>query len=139
MLIGKKEASWFSVFARRAATIAGRPVAFAAALGALIVWSLSGPLFGFSDTWQLIINTGTTIVTFLMVFVIQNSQNRDSEAIQVKLDELIRAIEGAQNKLLDLEELGQEEISGIRKEYRRLAADARAGNGHDSDCPPAPA
>jgi len=138
MLIGKKEASWFSVFARRGATAAGRPTAFAVALGTLIVWALSGPFFGFSDTWQLIINTGTTIVTFLMVFVIQNSQNRDAEAIQVKLDEVIRAIDGAQNKLLDLEELEQEEISDIRKEYRRLAANARNGNGHDADCPPAP-
>lgn len=139
MLIGKKEASWFSLFARRAAVAAGKPAAFAAAVAVLILWALSGPIFGFSDTWQLIINTGTTIVTFLMVFVIQNSQNRDSEAIQVKLDELIRAIESAQNKLLDLEELGQDEISGIRKEYSRLAAEARNGSGHDEDCPPAPA
>ncbi len=138
MLIGKRDASWFSVFARRAATAAGRPAAFALAVGALVIWAVSGPIFGFSDTWQLVINTGTTIVTFLMVFVIQNSQNRDSEAIQVKLDELIRVIEGAQNKLLDLEELEQEEISGIRKEYRRLAARARNGDAAKDDCPPAP-
>ncbi|MGH7634389.1 MAG: low affinity iron permease family protein [Gemmatimonadaceae bacterium] len=117
----------------------GSTTAFSLALGTVVVWAVLGPVFKFSDTWQLVINTGTTIVTFLMVFLIQNTQNRDSEAIQVKLDELIRAIEGAQNKLLDLEELGQEEISGIRKEYRRLAADARNGSGHDSDCPPAPA
>jgi low affinity Fe/Cu permease len=139
MLIGKKESSWFSSFAREVATAAGRPGAFALAVAALVAWAVSGPLFGFSDTWQLVINTGTTIVTFLMVFVIQNSQNRDSEAIQVKLDELIRSIEGAQNKLLDLEELEQEQISDIRKEYRRLAADARNGNGSGTDCPPAPA
>ncbi len=138
MLIGKKDTPWFSVFARRAATAAGRPATFALAVGALVVWAVSGPIFGFSDTWQLVINTGTTIVTFLMVFVIQNSQNRDSEAIQVKLDELIRVIEGAQNKLLDLEELEQEEIDGVRKEYRRLAARARNGDAAKDDCPPAP-
>ena len=138
MLIGKKEHTWFSQFARWAAMAAGRPSAFAMATAVLLVWAVSGPIFGFSDTWQLIINTGTTIVTFLMVFIIQNSQNRDSEAIQVKLDELIRAMDGAQNKLLDLEELDQEDISDIRKEYRNLAADARDGNGSGSGCPPAP-
>jgi low affinity Fe/Cu permease len=104
-----------------------------------VLWGVSGPLFGYSDTWQLVINTSTTIVTFLMVFVIQNSQNRDSEAIQVKLDELIRSIKGAHNRLLDLEELEEEEIEQIRKDYRRLAADARNGNGSGTDCPPAPA
>jgi len=139
MLIGKRRKStWFSRFARAVATAAGKPIAFGMATGILIVWAISGPIFGYSDTWQLIINTGTTIVTFLMVFVIQNSQNRDSEAIQVKLDELIRALDGAQNKLLDLEELEQEEITRIRKEYRRLAAQARSSNGRASDCPPAP-
>jgi low affinity Fe/Cu permease len=142
MLIGKKDASWFSRFARWAAMGAGRPGTFAVAVGVLIVWAVSGPLFGFSDTWQLIINTGTTIVTFLMVFIIQNSQNRDAEAIQVKLDELIRSIDGAQNKLLDLEELGQDEIGEVRKEYRRLAAEARNGTGNgtgsDTGSPPAP-
>jgi low affinity Fe/Cu permease len=139
MLIGKKDGSWFSQFARTAATAAGKPSTFMAAVAALLIWGASGPIFGFSDTWQLIINTGTTIVTFLMVFVIQNSQNRDSEAIQVKLDELIRAIDGAQNRLLDLEELEQEDIGRLRKEYRRLASDARNGNGSGSDCPPSPA
>jgi low affinity Fe/Cu permease len=138
MLIGKKQTSWFSSFARQIAVAAGRPGAFALAVGALVIWGISGPIFGFSDTWQLVINTGTTIVTFLMVFVIQNSQNRDSEAIQVKLDELIRSIEGAQNKLLDLEELDQGEISDVRKEYRRLAAEARSSNGSSTGCPPAP-
>ena len=91
-----------------------------------------------SDTWQLVINTGTTIVTFLMVFVIQNSQNRDSEAIQVKLDELIRSIDGAQNRLLDLEELEEGEIERLRKEYRNLAAKARDSEGSGTDCPPPP-
>jgi low affinity Fe/Cu permease len=89
------------------------------------VWAITGPIFKFSDTWQLVINTGTTIVTFLMVFLIQNSQNRDTGAIQTKLDELIRAIEGAHNALLDLEELDEDEIEHIRKNYRELATHAR--------------
>jgi len=139
MLIGKKDRSWFSRFARWTSTAAGRPAAFAAAAGALLLWAVSGPIFGFSDTWQLVINTGTTIVTFLMVFVIQNSQNRDSEAIQVKLDELIRCIDGAQNRLLDLEELEEEEIEKLRKDYGHLASIARNGSGAGTDCPPSPA
>ena len=125
MAIGKAKRTSFSEFARAASHLAGRPIAFAAAVGVVLVWAITGPLFGFSDTWQLVINTGTTIITFLMVFVIQNSQNRDSEAIQVKLDELIRCIEGAQNRLLDLEELEEDEIEKVRSEYRRLASDAR--------------
>ena len=104
----------------------------------VIVWAITGPMFGFSDTWQLVINTGTTIVTFLMVFAIQASQNRDSEAIQVKLDELIRSIEGAQNSLLDLEELEESEIERLRKKYRDLASKARESEGAGTDCPPAP-
>jgi low affinity Fe/Cu permease len=139
MLISKKETTWFSAFAHHAAMWAGKPVAFASAAGILILWAISGPVFGFSDTWQLIINTGTTIVTFLMVFIIQNSQNRDAEAIHVKLDELIRATFGAQNKLLDLEELAQDEIEDVRREYSRLAAEARDGGGSGTDCPKAPA
>ena len=125
MAIGKAKRTSFSEFARAASRLAGRPIAFAAAVGVVLVWAITGPLFGFSDTWQLVINTGTTIITFLMVFIIQNSQNRDSEAIQVKLDELIRCIEGAQNRLLDLEELEEDEIDKVRSEYRRLASDAR--------------
>jgi len=117
--------SWFSIFARKAADWAGRPMMFTAALALIVLWAGSGPVFGYSDTWQLVINTSTTIITFLMVFVIQNSQNRDSEAIQVKLDELIRAIEHANNKLLDLEELDIKSIDEIREDYRRLAAEAR--------------
>jgi low affinity Fe/Cu permease len=89
------------------------------------VWAITGPMFGFSDTWQLIINTGTTIVTFLMVFLIQNTQNRDTEAIQVKLDELIRVTEGAHNALLDLQELEDKELDRIRDQYEKLAGDAR--------------
>jgi low affinity Fe/Cu permease len=91
----------------------------------IIVWIVTGPLFHFSDTWQLVINTGTTIVTFLMVFLIQNTQNRDSEALQVKLDELIRAIDGAHNALLDLEDLEEDELDRIRMNYSNLAKKAR--------------
>ena len=100
-------------------------MAFSIAVGALILWAISGPFFGFSDTWQLVINTGTTIVTFLMVFLIQNTQNRDSEAIQVKLDELIRADKTAHNALLDIEDLEEAELDKIRSDYEALAARAR--------------
>ena len=94
-------------------------------MGVILIWLLTGPMFGFSDTWQLVINTGTTIVTFLMVFLIQNTQNRDTEAIQLKLDELIRATQGAHNALLDLEELEQENLQVFKKKYQALAQDAR--------------
>jgi len=96
------------------------------ALAVILAWVVTGPLFHYSDTWQLVINTGTTIVTFLMVFLIQNTQNRDTEAIQVKLDELIRATRGAHNALLDLEELEEETLESFRKRYQALAAAARA-------------
>jgi low affinity Fe/Cu permease len=115
----------FSRFARWTALMFGNPVAFVVAVLIIIVWALTGPLFHFSDTWQLIINTSTTIVTFLMVFLIQNTQNRDSEAIQLKLDELIRAVEGAHNGLLDIEELTEEELKGLRVRYAKLATTAR--------------
>ena len=117
----------FSHIARRIAALAGRPVVFLAALAAIVLWALSGPLFGFSDTWQLVINTGTTIVTFLMVFLIQNAQYRDAEAVQVKLDELLRVSNGAHNALLDLEELEERDLDLIRASYARLAEKARAG------------
>jgi low affinity Fe/Cu permease len=120
-----KLSSFFTRFAKWTARAAGRPTTFAIALGTLLVWAVSGPLFGFSDTWQLIINTGTTIITFLMVFLIQNTQNRDSEAMHIKLDELIRAIEGAHNALLDLEELEEDELDRIREDYEKLARAAR--------------
>jgi low affinity Fe/Cu permease len=121
----KKSTSWFTQFAKWTARATGQPAAFAIAVSIIFVWAISGPVFGFSDTWQLVINTGTTIVTFLMVFLIQNTQNRDSEAIQVKLDEIIRAIEGADNALLDLEELDEKELDRIREDYEKMAEEAR--------------
>ena len=116
--------SRFTRFAKRTAQLSGRPVAFCLALATIVAWLLSGPIFGFSDTWQLVINTGTTIVTFLMVFLIQNTQNRDTAAIQIKLDELIRVTRG-HNALMDLEELDEEELEGFRRKYEELAARAR--------------
>jgi low affinity Fe/Cu permease len=118
--------------------VSGRPVTFALAVVVIVVWAITGPIFGFSDTWQLVINTGTTIVTFLMVFLIQNTQNRDTEALQVKLDELIRSLEGAHNALLDLEDLDDEQLDAIRANYERLAATARvrlAKGLRDTDVP----
>ena len=120
-----KKSSWFSDFARKTARAAGQPVVFALAGAVIVLWLITGPFFGFSDTWQLIINTGTTIVTFLMVFLIQNTQNRDSEAMHIKLDELIRAVEGAHNSLLNLEDLGEKELDRIRADYIKLAEGAR--------------
>ena len=118
--------AWYSRFAKSAARFCGRPRVFVVALAVILAWVVTGPLFHYSDTWQLVINTGTTIVTFLMVFLIQNTQNRDTEAIQVKLDELIRATRGAHNALLDLEELEEETLESFRKRYQALAAAARA-------------
>ena len=115
----------FSSLARRIAVLAGRPVVFLAAVVSILLWALSGPLFGFSDTWQLVVNTTTTIVTFLMVFLIQNTQNRDTAAIQLKLDELIRATQGAHNALLNLEEIDEEQFERYRRSYEKLAARAR--------------
>ncbi|MFL6281570.1 MAG: low affinity iron permease family protein [Pyrinomonadaceae bacterium] len=120
-----KSTSFFTRFAKWTARATGRPAAFCTAAGIVIVWGLTGPLFKFSDTWQLVINTGTTIVTFLMVFLIQNTQNRDTEALQVKLDELIRVTEGAHLVLLDLEELDGKQLDRICASYQKLAAKAR--------------
>ena len=115
----------FSRFANWTARASGHPSAFAVAGAAIVVWLVTGPLFGFSDTWQLVINTGTTIVTFLMVFLIQNTQNRDGEAVQLKLDELIRALDGAHNAMLDLEEIPEGELNRFRARYLELASEAR--------------
>ncbi len=120
-----RTASLYSRFAKSTAHFCGRPPVFTLAVAVIVVWLLSGPLFNFSDTWQLVINTGTTIITFLMVFLIQNTQNRDTEAIQIKLDELIRATQGAHNALLDLEELEQENLDTFRAKYQFLASAAR--------------
>jgi len=120
-----KSASLFTRFAKKTAHLTGKPIAFLCAVGIIVVWAVSGPIFSFNDTWQLVINTGTTIITFLMVFLIQNTQNRDSEAVQVKLDELIRAIEGADNALLDLEELEDDDLDQMRDGYEKLAREAR--------------
>ena len=121
----RKFSSWFTSFAKTTSRATGRPSAFIMAGAVIVVWVVTGPLFHFSDTWQLVINTGTTIVTFLMVFLIQNTQNRDSEALQVKLDEIIRAVDGAHNVLLDLEELEDHELDQIRLRYSNLAKKAR--------------
>jgi low affinity Fe/Cu permease len=117
--------SRFGRLARLTAHAMGQPAAFGTALAIIILWAISGPIFGFSDTWQLIINTGTTIITFLMVFIIQNTQNRDAEAMHIKLDELIRAMDQAQNALLNLEELEEDDLERIRADYLRLAERAR--------------
>ncbi len=115
----------FNRFAKWISHKSGHPTVFAGAVLLIIVWLVSGPVFGFSDTWQLVINTTTTIVTFLMVFLIQNTQNRDAEAMQIKLDELIRVTEGAHNALLDLEELAEDELEKMRQRYLKLAERAR--------------
>jgi low affinity Fe/Cu permease len=116
---------FFPRFARWAAHSAGHSAAFGLAVLVIAAWAITGPLFGFSDTWQLAINTGTTIITFLMVFLIQNTQTRDTIALQLKIDELIRVMEGAHNALLDLEELTEDELEEIRKRYEALAENAR--------------
>jgi low affinity Fe/Cu permease len=115
----------FSAAAKSVSRFTGGALCFGLALALVLGWALTGPLFGFSETWQMVINTGTTIITFLMVFLIQNSQNRDTEAIQIKLDELIRATKGAQNALLDLEDLDPEELEKFRSSYTRMARQAK--------------
>jgi len=122
----------FRVFARNSSRILGSAWAFGGAILIIIVWALTGPTFHFSDTWQLIINTGTTIVTFLMVFLIQNTQNRDAKAMHLKLDEIIRAIKGARNELVDLEKLSDEDLDKIEKQFERLRAKAERDGTHPS-------
>jgi low affinity Fe/Cu permease len=119
--------SVFTRFAKRISTITGRPATFMFAVGVILAWAITGPLFRYSDTWQLVINT--TIITFLMVFLIQNTQNRDTEALQIKLDELIRVQREANNALLDLEELDDDELDRIRETYLALARQQRGQNG----------
>lgn len=117
--------TWYSGFSKSAAHFCGRPRTFALAVAVIGTWIITGPIFQFSDTWQLVINTGTTIITFLMVFLIQNTQNRDTAAIQIKLDELIRATKGAHNALLDLEVLEEDALDSFRLKYQALATSAR--------------
>lgn len=129
---------FYSSTAKAISHVTGRPTTFLLAVGTIVAWMATGPVFGFSDTWQLVINTSTTIITFLMVFLIQNTQNRDTAAIQLKLDELIRATKGAHNATLDLEEMDDTLIDEFRARYRQLARDARqnlAKGGSDTDTP----
>src|SRR5438046_3033847 len=129
---------YFTRFTTSVSMALGHAWVFVAALAILVIWALSGPLLGFSDTWQLIVNTTTTIITFLMVFIIQNTQNRDTAAIQIKLDELIRATQGAHNAILDLEELDEEQLHEYLRRYEELAAAARerlAKGQLDTDAP----
>ena len=130
---GSRKPAWFTRFARRTSCDAGRPSAFIFALLLIVAWAITGPMFGFSDTWQLVINTGTTIVTFLMVFLIQNTQNRDSQAIHVKLDELIRAKKGARNTLLNLDDLSDQELEELRVSFNKIAEKAKRGARDDRD------
>ena len=117
---------WFAHFAQWVSHITGRPIAFMLAVASIVVWGLTGPVFGYSDTWQLVINTTTTIITFLMVFVIQNTQNRDTAAMHIKIDELIRVTQRARNVLLDLEELDDRTLDLLRKDYEKLARKAKS-------------
>jgi low affinity Fe/Cu permease len=120
----------FRIFARRSSRVLGSAWAFASAILIIIMWGLTGPIFHYSDTWQLIINTGTTIVTFLMVFLIQNTQNRDAKAAHLKLDEIIRALKGARNQLIDLEKLSDKDLTSLEKQFERIRKKAE-GNGCD--------
>ena len=115
---------WFDQLAKGIAWVVGRPTSFFISIGLIVVWAITGPFFSFNDTWQLVINTGTTIITFLMVFLIQNTQNRDTAAIHLKLDELIRAVKGARNSALNLEDKSEEELMRAREEYVKLAEEA---------------
>ncbi|MGF6709284.1 low affinity Fe/Cu permease [Luteibacter sp. W1I16] len=133
MASDSNDQSFFTRMAMAVAKASGKPATFATAVAIVVIWAVTGPVFGFNDTWQLVINTGTTIVTFLMVFLIQNTQNRDTAAMQIKLDELINALNGANPALLDLEELDEATLDKIRAHYTRRAAEARRAQGHDGD------
>ena len=135
-----KSPNLYALFAKTIAHICGRPIVFVCAVFIILFWIITGPLFGFSDTWQLVINTGTTIITFLMVFLLQNTQNRDTKALQLKLDELIRSTKGAHNALLDIEELEEEQLELFRAKYETLAKAARTAiekGMEDTDTPEA--
>ncbi len=127
----------FRVFARRSAIMLGSAWAFAGAVLVIVVWLLTGPTFHFSDTWQLIINTATTVITFLMVFLIQNTQNRDAKAVHLKLDELISAIKDARNELVDLEDLSDEELKKLEEQFQRMRQKAEHDGKHSRDLEPA--
>ena len=120
----------FRKLAHRTSEAAGSPWAFIGAVSIILIWALTGPVFHFSDTWQLVINTGTTILTFLMVFLIQNTQNRDAKAIHLKLDELIKGVQGARNAMVNLEDLSDTELARLKQEFQRL--------GLEGDAPPPP-
>jgi low affinity Fe/Cu permease len=120
-MISESLHDFFRKFAHRSSELVGSPWTFIGAVSVVIVWAMTGPIFDFSDTWQLVINTGTTIITFLMVFLIQNTQNRDAKAIHLKLDELIRAVQGARNGLVNLETLSDEELKKLQEEFDRLS------------------
>lgn len=127
--------SWYFRFSKAVSNFCGRPVVFTLAVAAILLWAATGPVFGFSNTWQLVVNTGTTIITFLMVFVIQSTQNRDTEAMQVKLDELIRATQGADNSLFDLEDLDTDQLDQLRDTYLAIAASMRRKSLEDGQEP----
>jgi len=126
-----KASNAFRIFARHASMVLGSAWTFASAILIIIIWGLTGPMFRYSDTWQLIINTGTTIVTFLMVFLIQNTQNRDAKAAHLKLDEVLRALKGARNELIDLEKLADEDLTSLEKQFERVRKKAER-NGNNS-------
>ena len=129
----EKPLAWFTEFSKWIAEAAGHPISFTLALLTIIIWGVTGPMFGYSDTWQLLINTGTTIVTFLMVYLIQKTQNRDTETIHLKLDELIRVTKGARNMMLDLEHMDDESLKRLRDIYERLGSQARTDKKENFD------
>ncbi len=126
----KSSVSYFTRFAKATSQAAGKPITFIAAVMIIVIWGVTGPIFGYSDTWQLVINTGTTIITFLMVFLIQNTQNRDSMAVQLKLDELINAMEGARNEMITAEDLADNDLTIKRQEMEELAKESNGSNGN---------
>jgi low affinity Fe/Cu permease len=135
---GSKVGGWFRLFANKTSHIVGSPWSFLSAVLIVVIWGALGPVFGFSDTWQLVINTSTTIITFLMVFLIQNTQNRDAKGIHLKLDELIHALKGARNQLIDLEDLSDEELKELEQQFKRVSkvANRPVSNRGQSDSMP---